>query len=109
MIKDVLDNLNGGKVVWNCLNPEELVMDELPKAALSEDILQIKYDSCVIDVGYYHGAFKRDGVFSIHIVLSCEEEWKPIINIPCENFKDMEEQLKRAIRIYPDLLRGAGQ
>lgn len=106
MLKDILDNLNGGKLVWNCLNPNELLMDDLPEEALSQDILQIKYESCIIDVGYYYtSAANSYGHFTIQIILSKEEEWNPVINIPCESFKDMEEQLKRAIRIYPEMCK----
>jgi hypothetical protein len=81
---------------------------------LSEDILTLEYDTCIIDLGWYGG---KDGHFSIFIVIpenepdenGCyytPESWDfPFARIPCKDQSDMLTQLQRAIDIYPEHLK----
>lgn len=80
-------------------------VDYRTEGYLSQDILQIAYDNCVIDLGWY-GA--EEGHFTIIVITTddngiySEDSWdNPFARIPCENQYDMLLQLQRAIDIYP--------
>ena len=105
----------GGKVTWNLYD----AIDWSKKVAhategfLSEDILTLEYENCLIDLGWYGGP---KGNFCIKVIIPrfpdqdqkageySAEDWQyPYANIPCENQYDMFIQLQRAIDIYPQL------
>lgn len=104
----------GGKVTWSFMDQidwSKKVSFET-EGFLSEDILTVEYDNCLIDLGWYGGP---KGFFCIKVIISrfpdgegkySAEDWQhPYANIPCENQYDMFIQLQRAIDIYPSLLK----
>lgn len=107
----------GGNVTWSYMDQidwsKKLTFDS--EGWLSEDMLTVEYDNCLIDLGWYGGP---NGFFCIKVIIPrfsenkeekyCAEDWAyPFANIPCENQYDMFIQLQRAIDIYPSLLKHA--
>lgn len=100
----------GGKVEWDTLSHIDWskTVDYRTQGYLSQDILQLVYSHCLIDLGWY-GAEK--GHFTIMVIMPGEytgeydaESWQePIVRIPCKDQYDMLVQLQRAIDVYPAL------
>ncbi len=101
----------GGKVTWNLYDAIDWskYVTHASEGFLSEDILTVEYEYCLIDLGWYGGA---NGCFVIKVIIPVfskdpdvkydAEDWAyPFANIPCENQYDMHIQLQRAIDIYP--------
>lgn len=104
----------GGNITWSYMDQidwSKKVSFE-SEGFLSEDILTIEYNNCLIDLGWYGGP---KGIFCIKVIIPrfpdgdgkySAEDWAyPYANIPCENQYDMFIQLQRAIDIYPSLLK----
>lgn len=103
----------GGTVTWNLYDSIDWSkkVTHATEGFLSEDILTIEYEKCLIDLGWYGGP---KGHFTIKVIVPfysddpeskyAPEDWsRPYANIPCENQYDMFLQLQRAIDIYPRL------
>ncbi len=106
----------GGKVTWDLFKnidwSKEVTWET--EGYVSEDLLTLEYDQCIIDVGWYGG---KEGHFSIFIVVPNEtpdddgcfytpESWHDLFaRIPCKNSNDMLIQLQRAIDIYPEMCK----
>lgn len=80
-------------------------VDYRTEGYLSQDMLQLKYDNCLIDLGWYGN---EDGHFTIIVIIPddngvySQDSWdNHFAHIPCENQYDMLLQLQRAIDIYP--------
>jgi hypothetical protein len=88
--------LNDGKVVW----------DNTASSHWSEDVLQIVYDHCIIDLGLYSADTLIISVVERKTIDDEQiEAWaKPVAVIPCADRTDMLMQLERAIRVYPSML-----
>jgi hypothetical protein len=99
---DMIKNIDWSKVItWDS------------EGYLSEDLLTLEYDNCIIDVGWYGG---RDGHFSIYVItpedkpdedgcIYTSESWhRPYMRLPCKDSFDMLTQLQRAIDIYPSMI-----
>ena len=97
----------GGKVEWNFFKYIDFSKEvSYKEGLLSEDLLTLRYENCMIDLGWYGGATGR---FTIKAILPDQDgeyskSWiHPFANIPCQNQDDMLIQLQRAIDIYPVL------
>ena len=101
----------GGEVTWSYMDQidwSKKVSFE-SEGFLSEDILTVHYEHCLIDLGWYGGVNGRFVIKVVTPVFSKDpgvkydaEDWAyPYANIPCENQYDMFIQLQRAIDIYP--------
>ena len=103
----------GGKITWSYMDSIDWSkkVDFKTEGFLSEDILTVEYDNCLIDLGWYGGP---KGFFVIKVIIArfadehdgkySAEDWSyPFTNIPCENQYDMFIQLQRAIDIYPQM------
>jgi hypothetical protein len=97
----------GGKVEWDLLKNIDLSKPVSWKTEgyLSEDLLTLRYENCIIDLGWYGG---EGGHFTITVVVPEESgEYSPeswtysLAKIPCRDQDDMLVQLQRAIDIYP--------
>lgn len=100
----------GGKVTWNLYDSIDWSkkVTHATEGFLSEDILTLEYENCLIDLGYYGGP---NGIFVVKVIIPrhpdgegkySAEDWQyPFANIPCENQYDMFIQLQRAIDVYP--------
>lgn len=109
----------GGNVTWNLYDSIDWtkLVTHATEGFLSEDILTIEYEHCLIDLGWYGGS---SGRFCIKVIVPFyskdpnvkydAEDWMyPIANIPCENQYDMQIQLQRAIDVYPELSKNYGK
>lgn len=97
-----------GKITWdnsdNWERPEE-------DYAYNQDILQVEYGKCLIDVGGYSS---KDNVVLTIMVLDLTrcvspddftEQWgRPFARIPCTSKQDLLLQLQRAVEVYPALI-----
>jgi hypothetical protein len=96
-------DFKGGKVSWDTITSLDLSKD-LKAVYYSQDLLQVEYDNCLIDLGYY-GSEK--GCFCIIVInkppkdIEAEDWTNPFTKIVCPNVADVENQLQRAIDIYP--------
>jgi hypothetical protein len=103
----------GGKITWNLYDAIDWSkkVTHATEGFLSEDILTLEYDNCLIDLGWYGST---NGHFTIKVIVPTfhdedsgkysSEDWMyPYANIPCENQYDMFLQLQRAIDIYPQM------
>ena len=109
-IKDI--DFKGGKDCWNLLYHVNWNAESYYDKHLSEDLLTLEYDHCLIDVGWYGGA---NGGLTIMVIVAngdqyeegCKytsEDWdRPYVRIHCLDQHDMFAQLQRAIDIYPDM------
>jgi hypothetical protein len=97
----------GGKVEWDLFKEIDFSKSVSWKTEgyLSEDLLTLQYQNCLIDLGWYGG---ERGGFKIVVIFPEEdgeytpEAWAyPYARIPCQNQYDMLIQLQRAIDIYP--------
>lgn len=96
-------DFRGGKVNHSCWDDIDWNknLSFYNEGYLSEDILQLQYDSCIIDVGWYGG---DKGHFTIFVVI--DHNWHhPFACIPCKDKDDLMVQLQRAIDVYPDLAK----
>jgi hypothetical protein len=102
------------KVTWNFYDAIDWTkkVTHATEGFLSEDILALEYENCLIDLGWYGGP---TGHFTIKVItpgLSNEkgikyssEDWQdPYVRIPCIDQYDMHIQLQRAINIYPQMI-----
>jgi hypothetical protein len=105
----------GGKVEWDLFKNIDLSKPVSWKTEgyLSQDLLTLSYENCIIDLGWYGG---EEGHFSIFVVVPenngeySPESWAyPWARIPCENQYDMLFQLQRAIDIYPAQIKSFGK
>jgi hypothetical protein len=105
----------GGTIIHNVYDAidwnKKITFDN--EGFLSQDILQIEYGKCLIDMGWYGGP---NGCFMIMVIIHryededgsnfSAEDWAyPFAKIPCENQWDMAIQLQRAIDVYPQLTK----
>ena len=97
------------KVIWdnsfNWVRPDE-------EYGSNQDILQLVYENCVIDVGRYPGNRTSSYQFAIMVIDYTDyankvEAWStPYAIIPCASKQDLISQLQRAVDIYPNLING---
>jgi hypothetical protein len=91
-------------VDWSKLLPHE------------EDICQIEYQHCLIDLGWYSHWFSENvGAFVIYVIAPrlIDGVWAfdpdcweyPLAIIPCPDEEDVRMQFQRAVEVYPILCR----
>jgi len=70
---------------------------------LTEDLMALRYETCLIDVGSYHGCLT---IQVIEIINGGCQDWShPFSVIKCFDIDDFYLQLQRAIDIYPSRIK----
>lgn len=101
MIGSKILDLKGGKeIFYNSLDSISL-NKPIDLQLLSEDLMCIEYDNCIIDVGCY-----KDGPITIEVIPKTDGKhaWgNAYCIIKCFDVLDLYNQIQRAIDIYPNI------
>lgn len=88
-------DFKGGEITYNSFDINPLVPLSRQKFSLQQDMLQVRYDLYLIDVGWYP-SLNTKGRFVIYLIYNCDWD-EPIQVIEAKNLASLKVGLRKMI------------